>query len=110
MGGPESIQTAVDRPFRAHQIGIAFAVLVLLALAVALVRVGAWLAVDHAQFVEQNLLAGPHLLQARGVDHLQQRGDQELVGEHGELPDEMAQFGVRGLSLAEPAACRGCRG
>src|SRR5206468_11122494 len=50
-----------------------------------------------------DLLAGAHLLQRGGVDDLQQLSDEELIGEDGELLDEMLQFLVGRFSLLEPA-------
>ena len=48
-------------------------------------------------------MAGPRLLERRGVDHPQQGRDQELVREDRELPDEVPQLVVGRLALAEPA-------
>ena len=60
-------------------------------------------AIDDAQLVQQDLLGRARLRQRRGVDHPQQRGDQELVREDRELLHEVAELGVAGPAFLEPA-------
>ena len=49
--------------------------------------------VDHAQLVHQNFPCSAEPRAERGgVDHLEQGGDEELVGEHRKLADEVLQL------------------
>jgi len=103
VGCTEPEDAAIDSALGADELGVAFPVLRRRVIGPGQGGFAVGSPVDDPQLVHQNFLGRPRLLERRGIDHSEQSRNQELIGEHRELADEVNELGVRCLSVAEPA-------
>src|SRR5215468_3859452 len=92
VSGLEPTDTTIDGPFCAYQFGIPLPILLFFALDTAAIALGSVLTVDDAELIHQDFLASPRLLKRGSIDDLEQRCNEELIGEDRKLLDEVTQL------------------